>query len=72
MKEKRIEITEGITGKKVGATLLICPECSSETFLCYFPDGIDHCHMQCVHCGVSFCDGCEKSQEVADALPNVQ
>ena len=62
MNEKRIEITEGATGRKVGARLMVCPMCTSETFLCYFPDGVDHLHFQCAWCGVSFCDGCEKPE----------
>jgi hypothetical protein len=58
VKEKRIEITEGITGRKVGATLLLCPECEAAEFLVYFPDGINHSHFQCVTCDTTFCDGC--------------
>lgn len=59
MKDKRVEIVEGITGRKVGATLLVCPQCNGEAFVCYVPDGIGHVHFQCCTCGTSFCDGCE-------------
>lgn len=56
-KTKRIEITEGVTGRKLPATLAACPECDGDLWLMYFPEDVDHCHFQCSTCGASFCDG---------------
>lgn len=58
MRTKTVEITEGATGKKHKAELLVCPLCRGEKFVIYIPEGIGHTHFQCVDCGTSFCDGC--------------
>ena len=71
MNERRVEITEGLTGKKVGTTLLLCPECNGETFLAYFPDGITHSHFQCTTCNTTFCDGCEDEGEAPSRICSV-
>lgn len=59
MKTRRVQITGGVSGRKIGATLMLCPMCSNETFVAYFPDGVDHSHFQCTNCGVCYCDGCQ-------------
>lgn len=63
MHDKHVVITARDTGERVTARLLICPDCSSETFLVYIPSGMDHVHFQCVHCGTTFCDGCTQTRD---------
>lgn len=56
LSSKQVAVTD-VSGKRSEATLLLCPLCKNETFLLYFVAGQTHVHLQCAHCGVSYCGG---------------
>jgi hypothetical protein len=66
---KKITVTDG-EGKPAPAILAVC-HCRSEQFSCYlvFAGGeIAHLHLQCVRCGMSYCDGvCGDQPDVGGA-----
>jgi hypothetical protein len=58
MKTKAIDIVSRVSGEHVTAELMICSRCNGEHFQMYLVAG--HIHMQCVHCGESFCQAGDK------------
>ncbi len=60
MTTKTVEIVAQADGTRTSAELLLCPDCGGERFMVYTPLGMQHVHFQCIRCGVSFCDGCQK------------
>lgn len=48
------------SGRKIEspATLIVCSNCKADppAFFAYLVGKGDHMHLQCVECGVSFCD----------------
>jgi hypothetical protein len=69
-----------VDGRESPAQLCYCPTCGSEEpeFYCYFvrcPDssrGIEHLHLQCATCGLSFCTPEKKPEESKPSPPAAQ
>jgi hypothetical protein len=58
MQTKRIKI-QARDGSDMDALaqLMICEECSCESFHIYSLDGHSHPHLQCCECGATYCTG---------------
>jgi hypothetical protein len=63
VKQLKVQITARDNGERLNANLLLCPRCDGRMFFCYFPEGIEHLHFQCIDCSTSFCDGCSSHVE---------
>lgn len=59
-------VTSKVDGKTVKARVLSCSLCHGETWHILRIGAGQHEHIQCVQCGVSFCDGsCQHDKEAS-------
>lgn len=66
---KIVEVFDGTGGKHL-AQVYVCDACEGETFHIFLVHG-KHQHLQCVACGVSYCDGtCHHDAQAKDTRQN--
>jgi len=46
--------TDTRNGKNLIVEMLVCGHCQGQTFKLYYPRGVNHCHLYCTRCRVSF------------------
>ena len=67
MNEVEIMVTDD-NGKEIPAMMATCESCNEYSFMVFIVEGMEHSHLQCIGCGLSYCPGayCEKQKRRDD------